>query len=334
MDNETRRRDDINRQAFVGLFKRFLHRLHDLPACSFYHCMEMFRKAHESNCDIYIEKDGDKYYLSYLLTGAIFPKLVDTAETDWSIQSDSGEFSTEHVSMIEQLVRDADRDYDIAYRWKHPLSVYLIGSRTCDYRRDIYAELSTRYKGQLSVFCRQDDEVSFADFAEYARADIVVFNWNKYAYMFRLFLHKNPAFNAQTVLYSGAPACFETYVAAAISGVFNYVILFRKSQRESNMFASDYWFKVLRAVYAGKTNKIEPFDPTAYLRYKWGRVRFARTEFQRRVDNAGYPYWGAMPKHEFERGYENQLRHVIEQQWIREIRQESVGPKEAWQVSQ
>lgn len=198
----------------------------------------------------------------------------------------------------------------VNFMQKNNLSIGLLGSGTCVYADSIVSGISTYYKGSISLKKYTNKYIKTKEFINYASLDILIFNWNEYAFLFRLFLRNNPGFKVKTVLYSGI-LCSDiyNYRSIASTGIFDYLIL----PNDNN---SDDWGKVIQGVYNEQAEALPCFRPIVYLRYKWKNVRFpSASHFQLYVSNYRCKTWGEIPESELD---ENKVWKFFENYWMEE----------------
>jgi hypothetical protein len=194
------------------------------------------------------------------------------------------------------------------------LRIYFFGSAIKDEAFEIVSLIAMLYPGPIKWRAFSDEEIRLSDFPHYCRSDFLVFNWNKFAFLFALFLRDEPIYPTKLVLYSGVMES-EMYNFTRIMnyGIFDYVI-----SKGHTMSGCHTWKNVIQGIdKRGRRDKIRAVE---YLLYRWSRMSFPPlSHFEIKVREGGYTYWG-----EDRKSY-HLAETAFESVWKEEIREEVDG---------
>jgi hypothetical protein len=170
-----------------------------------------------------------------------------------------------------QVQLELDRNAKLRYgtinnanEGKKKIVIIFMGSDICQRYTEILKQIKSITPTFISYRLLLDNEISITEFPNYAQSSFVIFNWNKYAVLFRTFLQDHDEFNTQMVLYSHIyPSSVYNLTKIKQYGLFNFVIL------PNDKRAIENWKDVLNAIANDASNYLSIYKPVEYISYRW-----------------------------------------------------------------
>lgn len=194
--------------------------------------------------------------------------------------------------------------------YKEPIKITFIGHNSENELSYLKAEIKEVYPNHIEFRYCKNQNFSLSMIPLYCNSDLLVFNWDKFAFIIALFLRKFPSFPVKLVLYSGVICHGKLNFEKIMNlGIFDYFI-----SKENPLWTQHNWKIIFKELSQKppRRDEISCDNAIGYLLYRWRFHRFGPASHIQ--ISLGDNYWSEEPKvycqafYMFQEHFKNEIR--------------------------